>query len=99
MVIATVDFSTKPTDRAAALAHFDAERDRVRAMPGNRDFRVFASREDQGQITVLHEWDDEASFRGYLASESFAGFGAVVRPLTVGAPVSRRFRAELVETV
>ncbi|MGO1050999.1 putative quinol monooxygenase [Crossiella sp. CA198] len=97
MVIATVDFSTAPADRVAALAQFDAERDRVRAMPGNRDFRIFASREDDGQITVLHEWVDVESFRGYLASESFASFGAVVRPLTVGAPVSRRFLAEPVE--
>ncbi|MET1073272.1 MAG: putative quinol monooxygenase [Umezawaea sp.] len=99
MFIAIVDFSTTPEDRPAALAQFDAERDAVRAMPGNLAFQVHASREDGGRITVVHEWEDDASFDGYLGSGSFARFGESVRPMMVGAPVSRRFRAELVEVV
>jgi quinol monooxygenase YgiN len=99
VLIAIVDFSTAATDRPAALAQLDGERDRVRAMPGNLAFRVYASREDETRITVVHEWDDEASFDGYLRSDSFARFGEVLRPITTGPPVSRRFRAELLETV
>lgn len=68
-------------------------------MPGNLAYRVYASREDETRITVIHEWDDEASFGGYLRSDSFARSGEVLRPITTGAPVSRRFRAELLETV
>ena len=68
-------------------------------MPGNVAFRVYASGEDQGGVTVVHEWDDEASFGGYLESDSFARLGQMIRPLMTGAPVSRRFRAELLETV
>jgi quinol monooxygenase YgiN len=90
--IAIVDFST--ADRPTALAHLDAERDLVRAMAGNVSFRVHASREDGEKITIVHEWDDEPSFDGYLKSESFARFGQVLRPMMVGAPVSRRFHAE-----
>jgi quinol monooxygenase YgiN len=98
LLIAIVDFSTAAADRPAALAQLDSERDQVRAMPGNLAFRVYASREDEARITVVHEWDDKASFDGYLRSESFARFGEVLRPITTEAPVSRRFRAELLET-
>jgi quinol monooxygenase YgiN len=97
--IAIVDFATAAADRATAIGHFDAETDQVRAMPGNLAFRVYASRDDESRVTVLHEWEDAASFDGYLGSESFARFGKEIRPLIVGAPVSRRFHAELLETV
>lgn len=97
MLIAIVDFSTAASDRPAALAQLDSEHNEVRVMPGNLAFRVYASREDETRITVIHEWDDEASFAGYLESASFARSGKVLRPVLTGVPVSRRFRAELLE--
>jgi quinol monooxygenase YgiN len=97
--IAILDFGTAAGDRPAALAQLDRERDQIRAMPGNLAFRVYASREDETHIAVVHEWQDEESFAGYLGSDSFARSGEVLRPLMTGAPVSRRFRAELLETV
>jgi quinol monooxygenase YgiN len=84
---------------ADRIARLDAEQHQVRAMPGNVAFRVYASREDETRITVVHEWDDEASFAGYLESDSFARSGKALRPIMTGTPVSRRFRAELLETV
>ncbi|MGF0117015.1 putative quinol monooxygenase [Promicromonospora sp. Marseille-Q5078] len=86
-------------DRPTALAQLDAEADQVRAMPGNVAYRVYAERDDDTSVTVVHEWDDEESFDGYVRSESFAQSGVVIRPLMTGAPVSRRFRADLIETV
>jgi quinol monooxygenase YgiN len=71
----------------------------VRAMPGNVAFRIYASREDGTRITVVHEWEDQASFAAYLRSDSFARSGEVLRPIMAGAPVSRRFQAELLESV
>ena len=82
MLIAVLDVRTTATDRAVALAQLDSERDEIRAMPGNLDFRVYA-----------------ASFAAYLSSEAFARSGAVLRPLLTAPPVSRRFRASLLETV
>ncbi len=99
MFIAIVDFDTAAAGRAAALSHLDSERDGVRAMPGNVAFRVYASRETETRVTVVHEWDDEESFAGYQRSDSFARFGAVLRAMMTGSPASRRFRAELLETV
>ena len=99
MFIAIVDFRTAATDRPAAVAQFHREGDRVRAMPGNIAFRVYAALEDDTAVAVVHEWDDEASFTGYLRSDSFAQLSDVIRPMMIGAPVSRRFRAELLETV
>ena len=99
MLIAILDFDTAATDRPAALAQLDNEYDEVRALPGNLAFRVYASRGDDRRVTVVHEWDDEASFAEYLESECFTRSGDVLRPLMTGAPVSRRFHAELLETV
>ena len=99
MFIAILDFRTAATDRPAALAQFDVEGDRVRAMPGNIAFRVYAAREDDTAVAVVHEWDDEASFADYLRSDCFARLGEVIRPMMIAAPVSRRFRADLLETV
>jgi len=99
MLIAVLDLHTTAADRAAALAQLDAEREEIRAMHGNLDFRVFAARDNDEDVTVIHEWSDEPSFADYLASESFARSGAVLRPLMSAPPVSRRFRASLLETV
>jgi quinol monooxygenase YgiN len=99
MFIAIVDFSTAATDRQAALAQLDREHDNVRAMPGNIAFRVYASRQDETRVTLVHEWEDEGSFTKYLGSDSYARSGAVLRPLMTGALVGRRFRAELLEKV
>ena len=79
MFIAILDLRTTPADRPAALAQLDRERDEIRAMPGNLDFRVYAARDDEEGVTVIHEWADEPSFAGYLSSEC-------VRPLGRGAP-------------
>jgi quinol monooxygenase YgiN len=92
VLIAILDVTTAGSDRPAALAQLDGERDEVRAMPGNVAFRVYASRADETRITVVHEWDDEASFAGYLGSDSFVRSGEVLRPIMTGAPVSRRSR-------
>ncbi len=99
MFIAILDFDTTAADRPAALAQLDRERDQIRAMPGNLAFRVYAARDADTRITVVHEWADQGSFDGYLASDAFARSGAVLRPVMTGAPVSRRFHAELLETV
>ena len=99
MFIAIVDFSTAAADRPIALAQLEGERGAVRAMPGCSDFRFFASPERDTDVTVLHEWDAESSFRAYLDSEAFNRSGLVLRPLMVGVPSSRRFRAELAEAV
>ncbi|SNQ47741.1 Antibiotic biosynthesis monooxygenase [Frankia canadensis] len=99
MFIAVLDVSTTAADRPAALATLDGERDEVLAMPGNVAFRVYAARENDTRITVVHEWEDQVSFEGYLASAVFERSGKALRPLMTDAPVSRRFHADLLETV
>jgi quinol monooxygenase YgiN len=99
MFIAVLDLYTTASDRAAALAQLDAERAEIRAMPGNLDFRVYAARDNEEAVAVIHEWADQPSFAAYLASDSFARSGTVLRPLMSEPPVSRRFHASLLETV
>ena len=64
MLIAVLDLRTTPADRPAALAQLDGEKDTIRATPGNLDFRVYAAREDEEAVVVIHEWADESSFSG-----------------------------------
>ena len=99
MFIAILDLRTAPADRPAALAQLDSEREEIRAMPGNLDFRVYAARDDEETVAVIHEWADESSFGGYLSSDAFTRSGAVLGPMVTAPPVSRRFRAALLETV
>jgi quinol monooxygenase YgiN len=56
MLIAVLDLRTTAADRAVALAQLDGERDEIRAMPGNLDFRVYAARDDAEAVAVIHEW-------------------------------------------
>lgn len=97
--IAILDFATSVADRPTALAQLEREQPIVRAMPGCIDFRAFPSTESDTGIIVLHEWADQAAFDRYLASDAFARSGAVLRPMMTASPSSRRFRAELIETV
>ncbi|BBH71750.1 hypothetical protein ACTI_84350 [Actinoplanes sp. OR16] len=99
MLIAIVDFHTTAADRSRALAQLDSEFPAVRGMPGNIAYRVYASREDKTKVTLVHEWTDADSFNRYQRSDSFARSGTILRPLMTAPPVSRRFRAELMETV
>ena len=99
MFIAILDFGTSAADRPRALDQLEGERPLVRSMPGNLAFRVYASRADDNTVTVVHEWTDQSSFAAYLASDAFARSNAILRPLITEGPVSRRFRAELVESV
>ena len=99
MLIAVLDLRTTAADRAVALAQLDSEKAEIRAMSGNLDFRVYAARDDEEAVTVIHEWADEPSFAGYLSSAAFTRSGEVLSPLMTSAPVSRRFEAALVETV
>jgi quinol monooxygenase YgiN len=97
--IAILDFSTAAADRPAAIAQLEREQPVVTAMPGCLAFRVFPDHPGGTGITVLHEWADQASFDGYLASDAFARSGAILRPMMTGSPTSRRFRVELLEVV
>ena len=99
MLIAILDLRTTAGNRPAALAQLDSEREEIRSMPGNLDFRVYAARDDAEAVAVVHEWSDQSSFSAYLASEVFTRSGAILRPMVTAPPVSRRFRADLFETV
>ena len=98
MFIAILDLTTTTADRPAVLEQLRSEKPGVRSMPGNVDFRVYAG-DDDTTVTALHEWDSQDAFQAYLESDAFARSGEVIRPLVTAPPVSRRFRAELIETV
>ena len=54
MLVAILDLRTTATDRSAALAQLESEREGIRNMPGNLDFRVYAARENEEAVVVIH---------------------------------------------
>lgn len=99
MFIAIVDFTVAAHKRAATLEVLRAEAPIVRAMPGNLAFRTYADPANAEALCIIHEWEDIESFQTYASSEVFRSSGQVLRPLMTTAPVSRRFTAQILETV
>lgn len=99
MFIAHLRFPIAPESRQAVVDAFMADIESVRAMKGCLAFHPFLDPADDAMFGVVHEWESEPDFNAYIASEAFRGFGANVRPLMTGKPVSRRFQAQLLEVV
>ena len=99
MFIAHVYFPVAPADRDKALQTLIAEATTVRAMAGCKAFIPFADPTNDDSLGVLHEWESEAQFRAYTASECFTEVGRILRPMMTGAPASRRFDATLRDSV
>jgi quinol monooxygenase YgiN len=99
MLIAHVTFAVDQHQRQAALATLVAEAGSVRAMPGCIAFTPFADPIDPQKVGIVHEWETLDQFRAYAQSPGFAATGQVLRPMMVDKPLSRRFEAELIESI
>jgi quinol monooxygenase YgiN len=99
MLIAHLKFSVAAENRQMAIEVLSDQSKSVRNMKGCIAFTPFLDATDKQILGVLHEWDSAEDFAAYLASESFAASGRVLRPLMVSAPLSKRFDAKLIETV
>jgi len=99
MLIAHLRFSVAPDDRSYALEVFTQGAQSVRAMKGCVAFYPYYDPDDCGTLGVIQEWEREEDFAAYLSSHAFNAFELILRPMMAGAPVSRRFRAELIETI
>ncbi len=99
MFIAHLHFTVAPESRDTVLEAFAGRADAVRAMKGCLAYRPFVDPADDTVIGVLHEWESEEDFAAYSSSEHFNALAAILRPMMQGKPVSRRFRAELVDVI
>lgn len=99
MLIAHVTFEVDLTNSTKALEALTTEAGQVRAMTGCIAFNPFQDATNPAQIGVLHEWETADDFAGYTASQEFARVGATLRPMMVKPPLSRRFDANLIESV
>lgn len=98
MFIAHVTFTIAEKDRDLAIETLTHEVESVRAMLGCIAFTPFLDATNSQNVGVLHEWDSAEHFAAYIASDSFKGLGDVLRPISLGAPVSKRFDATLLDT-
>lgn len=99
MLIAHLRFSVAAEDRQKALDALLADAAVVRAMKGCIAFVPFYDPTDDSALGVMHEWQGEDDFTAYTSSPEFKAFGAAIRPMMTGKPVSKRFRANLIEVV
>ena len=99
MYIAIVDFDINAARRGEAVDVLLDEAKAVRAMDGNQAFRVFADPEQDTRVTLVHEWASRAAMDVYLGGSGFAASGQKLRPMMIGAPLSRRFEAQIAEFV
>ncbi|MEP1932901.1 MAG: antibiotic biosynthesis monooxygenase family protein [Roseibium sp.] len=97
MFVALVDFRVEPSKQSGALNTLLADVELVTTMPGCQTFRPYCDPSQKGHVGVVHEWDSEDAFNGYLGSEEFKRMGADLRPLMVSVPSSRRYSATLLQ--
>lgn len=95
MINVTVNFTVAADDRPSAVACLQQEAPQMRALPGNRAVQVLVAPDDAGAVTLLHQWDDMASFDAYRAGPLFAKVGGVLRPMMTGKPRTDVYDAEL----
>jgi quinol monooxygenase YgiN len=99
VLIVILDLDVTAVCRAGALDQLLAEAPKVRKMQGNIAFRPYADPLVDTRLTLVHEWEARSDFDAYLASSSFARLREVLGSIMIGAPVSRRFEASLIESV
>ena len=99
MLIAIVDFTVAPENRPSALGALLAAAPAIRDMTRNLAFQPYLDPVNAGAIRIFHEWQDAASFDVYTASAVFKSLSQVLRPLMIAPPISRRMKADLLETV
>ncbi|WP_198370203.1 putative quinol monooxygenase [Roseomonas rosulenta] len=95
MLIAHLRFPVAPENRKTATDALIADLETVRGMKGCLAFHPIHDPTDEAVLGVVHEWATEEDFAAYTSSDVFLRFGARIRPMMTGKPVSRRFRSEL----
>lgn len=99
MFIAHVTFRVTPDKKAAIRDVLTAGAGAVESMEGCIRFVPFEDLAVDGGFGILHEWESEADFSNYLASEAFSTLGQAIRPVAIAPPVSKRFSAVSAEAV
>jgi quinol monooxygenase YgiN len=99
MRIAHVTFTVAPENQNKALNALLAEVPVVRQMKGCLAFIPFVDPTVAGGLGVVHEWESDDAFAVYINSPGFKAVNDILRPLMTGAPVSRRFEVNMLDTV
>lgn len=99
MLIAHLRFPVAPENREMATEALVSDIETVRGMKGCLAFYPIHDPTNDAILGVVHEWETEEDFGAYTSSEVFQNFGAKIRPMMTGKPVSRRFRSELIAVI
>lgn len=95
MILVIVEFSVTPENVSDTVAALEIDAAAARAMKGCVAFRSLSTQGSPDKLVLVEEWEDVESFEVYKASDAFAAAMATIKPVMVGAPVSRAFEATL----
>ncbi|MBL4645220.1 MAG: antibiotic biosynthesis monooxygenase [Rhizobiales bacterium] len=98
MIVTHVHFNVAANERQTALTALLTATVTVRDMDGCQTFIPFIDPTDETRLGVMHEWEAEANFAAYIASDAFKTLGQALRPMMTAPPTTRRFDATLLDT-
>lgn len=95
MILVIVEFSVTSENISDTVAALEVDAAAARTMKGCAAFRSLSTQGNPEKLVLVEEWEDMESFEAYKASDAFAAAMATIKPVMVGAPVSRAFDATL----
>lgn len=95
MIIVIVEFEVATENLPVTIAALEIDAVAARAMEGCVAFRSLSTQSDAKKLVLVEEWESQERFEAYKASDAFAAAMATIKPVMVGAPISRAFNATL----
>ncbi len=95
MILVIVEFSVAAKNIPNTVAALEIDAEAARTMKGCTAFQSLSTQGNPDKLVLLEEWEDMESFEAYKASDAFAAAMATIKPVMVGAPISRAFEATL----
>lgn len=83
LITVEADFGAENID--AAIAAFEDQTSKVRAMDGCNHYMLYRN---GSSVAILQHWQSMEQFDAYRQSNTFAGLGAALKPLMTTPPVT-----------
>ena len=96
MLIAIVDISVPPADRARFLDEVTKLTPTIRTQTGCQSWCILPDPENAEKAIIQQIWQDQNAFDAYKATPDFAALGALLMPNLTAPPISRQYDAALV---
>jgi quinol monooxygenase YgiN len=97
MIVIRVALTFNPSERTTMLTYMQTHLKESRAFTGCLNYGLYQDIADENRFLLYEEWDTQANFDAYKASEAFKTSGEVLFPLMVGTPDSVYYSASVLQ--